>query len=218
MQKTWLLILFTVMVCTIASAQRNRLEFTDIKIKTDFLATPIYRLDNYSSALKTNEKWLIVNTSYRVPRFKATQGKNQWLDDLRVETEIIFSALYQGRPVWAYATGRTEYWAIELDGKDHRTMVAVPPQVLKRYGSEKNYKNLKIYVRVSFLDARTNSLYGRAIVGSGADAKLNSVFETLSGPLGSALRLPNVVMSLEKSPWSLIDIDYQEMLKPEAGK
>lgn len=218
MQKIWFVILFIVMSCTIITAQSNRLEFTNIKIKTDFLATPIYRLDNFSSGLKSNKKWLIVNTSYKVPQFKAGQGMNQWLDDLRVETEIIFSALYQGRSVWAYATGKTEYWAVELDGKEHRTMVVVPPQVLQRYGSAKNYKNLQLYVRVSFLDSKTNSLYGRAIVGSGADAKLNSYFETLSGPLGSALRLPNVVMPLEKSPWALIDIDYQEMLKPETGK
>lgn len=218
MQKIRFMILFIVMTCTIASVQGNRLEFTDIKIKTDFLATPVYRLENFSSGLKSNKKWLIVNTSYKVPRIKAPQNVNHWLDDLRVETEIIFSAIYQGRTVWAYATGKTEYWAIELDGKEHRTMVVVPPQVLQRYGSAKNYKSLQLYVRVSFLDSKTNALFGRAVVGSGADAKLNSVFETLSGPLGSALRLPNVVMPLEKSPWALIDIDYQEMLKPETGK
>lgn len=218
MRKIWIVIFFIVMTGTFAFAQSNRLEFTNIKIKTDFLSTPVYKLDNFSSGLKSDKKWLIVNTSYRVPLFKATKGMNQWLDDVRVETEIIFSALYQGRAVWAYATGKTEYWAIELDGKDHSTMAVVPPQVLQRYGSVKNYKNLQVYVRVSILDSKTNTLFGRAIVGPGADAKLNTVFETLSGPLGSALRLPNVVMPLEKSPWALIDVDYQEMLKPETGK
>ncbi|MFA6658443.1 MAG: hypothetical protein WCS25_01965 [Victivallaceae bacterium] len=217
MQKLWFVILFVVTTCITVTAQGTRIEFKNIKIKTEFLSAPVYKLDNFTSGLKSDKKWLMVNTSYRTPNIKAHQG-NEWIDNIRVETEIIFSALFQGKPVWAYATGKTEYWAIELDGKDHRSMALLPPQVLHRYGDAKNYKNLKVYVRVSFYLSRNNLLLGRSVAGSRADAQLNSVFETISGPLGSALRLPNVIVPLEKSPWALIDVDYQEMLKPEEGK
>lgn len=218
MCKTCLVTVIAAMLCCSVLAQGSRKADFKMTVKTDFLPTPVYVLSNYDSSMpSSSSQWLAIIVSYYPPAIR--DGADYlWVDDIRMDVELVFAAKYQGKNIDAYATGKIDFWAIQFDGKKHNAMMLLPPQVLQRYGAEKmaNYKKLKIYTRVKFTNTRNNSIIGTAIVGSNSEkeADLNAAFNQLASPVAAVLRLPNMVLPVEKTPWRFIDIDSYDMTKP----
>jgi hypothetical protein len=188
-------------------------------LKTEFLPTPVYVLSNYDNEVPSlSSQWLAIKVTYTPPSVK--DGSDYlWVDDIRMDVELMFSAKYQNKSIMGYATGKIEFWAIQFDGRRHQAMMMLPPQVLQRYGDQtaSNYRKLKIYTRVKFTNTRNNSVIGMLIAGSNANDKeteINRVFDQLSSPVAAVLRLPNLILPVEKTPWRFIDMDSYDMIKP----
>ncbi len=216
MYKTCLVAVIAGMLCVSAWAQRS--EF-NVSVKVEFLPTPVYVLTNYDNEVPSLKvQWLAIKVTYTPPGIK--DGKDYaWVDDIRMETELMFSAKYNNQEIMAYTTGRVDFWAIQLDGQKHQAMMLLPPQVLQRYGNQtvNNYRKLKIYTRVKFINTKNNAVLGTVIAGgSGSDKEsdINAAFNQVSSPVAAVLRLPNLVLPVEKTPWSLINLDSYDMIKP----
>ncbi len=205
--------------CAGAYAQANRLEFSKLSATSEFLPTPVLRFENYDSeTAKSNQQWLAIRANYTPSKVSGVSG-TFWLDNVRMEVEVMFSASYQGKPVMAYTTGRVDFWSIPFDGKKHTAMMLVPPQVLQRYSESNggNYKKIKTYVRVTFVNSSNNSILGRIVGGNEKANVINAAFEQISSPVSPALKLPNLILPVEKTPWALIDIDSYDLTKPPTG-
>ncbi len=210
-------------LCFGAWAQSSRRMEMKMSVKTEFLPTPVYVLSNYDNTVPSvNSQWLAIKVTYTPPAVKAGTGY-LWVDDIRMDVELMFSARYQDKPIMAYATGQVVFWSIPFDGKRHQAMMMLPPQVLQRYGdqSPSNYRKLKIYTRVKLTNTQNNSVIGMQIAGnsgSARDSEINAAFNQLASPVAAVLRLPNMVLPVEKTPWRFIDIDSYDMTKPSTDR
>lgn len=214
LRKYWMVVILG-LLCAGVYAQ-NRLEFSKLSIRTEFLPTPVLRFENYDSeAPRSNQQWMAIRVAFTPDKVSGTSSI-LWLDNVRMEVEVMFSASYQGKSVMAYTTGRVDFWSIPLDGKKHNAMMLIHPQVLQRYGDQasNNYRKLKIYSRVTFINANNNSVLGRLVGGNEKANIINAAFNEVSSPISGALKLPNLILPVEKTPWALIDIDAYDMTKP----
>ncbi len=223
MYKTCFVAVMAGALCFGAWAQSSRRAEMKMTVKTEFLPTPVYVLSNYDNTVPSvNSQWLAIKVTYTPPATKV--GSDYlWVDDIRMDVELMFSARYQDKPIMAYATGQVVFWAIQFDGRRHQAMMMLPPQVLQRYGDQtaSNYRKLKIYTRVKFTNTRNNSIIGMQIAGSSGstrESEINAAFNQLASPVAAVLRLPNMVLPVEKTPWSLIDIDSYDMIKPSSDR
>lgn len=219
MLKTCFVAVIAGVLCFGVWAQSGRRVDFKMSVKTEFLPTPVYVLNNYdNNAPSLSSQWLAIKVTYTPPVIK--DGSDYvWVDDIRMDVELIFSARYQGKPIAAYATGKIDFWAIQCDGKRHQAMMLLPPQVLQRYGDQtaSNYRKLKIYTRVKFTNTRNNSVIGMQIAGGNAndkEADINNAFNQLSSPVAAVLRLPNLVVPVDRTPWKFIDMESYDLVKP----
>ncbi|MFA7231160.1 MAG: hypothetical protein WC071_07800 [Victivallaceae bacterium] len=215
------------MVCSLAvffsilsglnAQMQARGSFKNIQIHVKFLNTPQITVDNYPNSLKSDTKWLAFEVSYTAPRIATGQNNYDWLDDVTMEVDVLFPAAYKGQEIMALMTGSTTYWSIQLDGKKHQALMAVPPQVIARYSRPgTKYKENTILARVSFY-TKNRILLGSGIsdVKNVSERKAYELFEKYSGPVSNALKLENFILSRSKTPWAFIQYDYYDMIKEQ---
>ncbi len=194
--------------------------FKNVQVKARFQQTPSFQVSNYSASNQSNCEWLVLNISYIVPG--ATRpGESVWVDDVSIEAEILFMAEYQGKSVMAMVTGQTLYWSIEMDGKTHQELMAVPDKIFKRYTRNLSYKTMPVFGRVIFYSK------SRTILGGGyfyvnqnniTDKDVAGMFEKYNGPVSNSLKIENMIFPRDKSPWATVQYDFYDLIKPEIKK
>ncbi len=194
--------------------------FRNIQVKAKFQPSPLYQTTNYSSANQNNCEWLVLSITYIVPG-GTKPNESVWLDDVSIELEILFQADYQGKKVMALVTGKTLYWSIEMDGKKHQEIMAVPPEIFKRYTKTPTYKTIPVVGRIIFYSK------SRSVLGGGyfevnqkgaTDKDISGMFEKYNGPVSNALKIENMIFPRDKSPWAAIQYDFYDLIKPEVKK
>jgi hypothetical protein len=187
-----------------------------LQAKVKFQPTPVAQVNNYPSSNQSSCDWLAVHITYNTPSLKDKNGY-KWLDDVTIETEILFPAEFGGKNVLALLTGKTLYWSLEMDGKKHQEMMLVPPQIIKRLGGNTTSKSIQsIAVKVSFY-TKDRVLLGTAYADPKGmtDKDTAALFEKYSGPINNSLKLENTVLSRDKTPWADVNYDYYDLIKIE---
>lgn len=195
--------------------------FKNVQVKARFQQTPSYQVSNYSSSNQSNCEWLVLNISYIVPG--ATKpGESVWLDDVSIEAEVLFTADYQGKRVMAMVTGQTLYWSIEMDGKTHQEIMAVPDKIFKRYTRNPTFKTMPVFGRVIFYSKARTILGGGYFYvnqsGTITDKEIADMFEKYNGPVSNSLKIENMIFPRDKSPWATVQYDFYDLTKPEIKK
>jgi hypothetical protein len=195
--------------------------FKNVQVKARFQQSPVYQAANYSASNQSNCEWLVLNISYTAGG-GTKSNEPVWLDDVSIEAEILFLADYQGKKVMALVTGKTIYWSIEMDGRKHQDIMAVPPGIFKRYTLNPTFKTIPVVGRVIFY-SKSRSILGGGYFdvnqkGSIADREIAGMFEKYNGPVSNSLKIENMIFPRDKSPWSAIQYDFYDLLKPEIKK
>ncbi|MHB9138988.1 MAG: hypothetical protein ACYC4Q_06260 [Victivallaceae bacterium] len=203
--------LLTAMVGIETMAQSSDV-FKNIQVKAKFQVSPVYQVNNYSNANQSGCEWLVLNITYFTPK-----TTDPWLDDVSVEAEILFPAEYQGKSVMAQITGKTTYWSVEMNGKTHQEIMAVPPDIFRRYTRGSSISKIQIAGRLIFYSK------SRAVLG-GAYFEFNQrignkdiagLFAKYNSPVSNSLKVENMILSRDKSPWANIQFDFYDLIKPE---
>ncbi len=200
--------------------------FRNIMIKPQWGATPLPGSKNYPSSNRSGlGRWYMIKINYTTPKVDDGRKKVKWLDDITMNVEILFPGEYEGKQATARMSGSVEFWSIPLDGKVHNALMLVPPQIIQRYARVgDSYKRIPIFIKVSFLNSANrlmavkyyssaNGFTERA--AAAAFAKAGS-----SGRItvGGILKVGDVILSRDKTPWSSINWEHYELIKPQSAK
>lgn len=190
--------------------------FRNIQVKAKFQVSPIYQVNNYSNSNQSGYEWLTLNIYYSTPR-----ASDPWLDDVSLEVEILFPGEYDGKSVMAQVTGKTTYWAIEMNGKTHQEIMAVPPEIFRRYARNSSVTKTQVIGRVIFYSKSRSVLGGTYFELNQrnlSNKDIAGLFAKYNGPVSNSLKIENMILPRDKSPWSNIQYDFYDLIKPEIKK
>jgi hypothetical protein len=194
--------------------------FRNVKVEVKLLDTPLINVNNYPNSLRSGSgKWLALEISYYPPKSYIKSNKFVWVDDVKLEAQVLMPAYYNGRDVMALMTGSVVYWSIPMDGKKHYAMLLVPPQIIKRY-SRPNIKMRKdsVLARVALVTKNKDTLFVAYARSSVSSSRANQLFARYNQPISNALRLDNAVLPRSKTPWAFIRYDYYDLIKEKQEK
>ncbi|OGV49583.1 MAG: hypothetical protein A2X49_06370 [Lentisphaerae bacterium GWF2_52_8] len=193
----------------------------DVEVKVTF--EPTCLAANGSSTIKADSRWMLITVTY-LAETKGSSGKSSnpdWIDNLTLKFETLLPAIYQGKDVYSLMSGKVVLWAVPGDGERHKEVGFIPPQVLKRYArpgmkfSSTEAKNIE--ARVSFYN-KDQQLLGRAYATrKGAEKEAAARFSRAETELG-VLKLEDVILSRDKTPWAVVDFDFYDLIKAEGSK
>ena len=226
------MLLGVVMTSTVSGETFLNNEKLDLKVFT----TPQSSISDSDSSKSGVQKknWLRLKFSFKTPKtyvaksFKSSK-QLKWQDDVTVRAEILMPSFYNGKKSLAYLNGETKYAAIQLDGKEHLGRFFVQPYYFERYLRPDNAfpqtSGLKEFkVKLTFLD-KSNKTIGLIYLENGKQVELKNS-KKLSGYWKGALgasttdvqKYENVVLGVDKTPWSDVRLDSYEFIKPEEEK
>ncbi len=194
--------------------------FSIDKVLTKLRPTPIYTIQNYSNSTSSaTKRWMEVSITYKPPtrKLKKNNLKYTWLDDVTMEVEVLFKAMFNNKQVMAHARGKVDYWSIRMDGKTHYAMMLLHPQILARYGLNSRYKDDDFMAVVSFYRGGTLIFKAFSTHRKYSRTQIMKIFKKYSGRLKAAnyLELGDVLLSRKKSPWAFVEYSKYDMIKPE---
>ena len=211
-------------------AANGRFEIKNIRLFTR--PTPVPKYENETSASKAakNTRWLCVEAIF-IPQ--AISGKaDPWYDDVTMEGMLVISHP-GGKVSTVVLTGKTRFFTIPADGKQHIGMFYVPAKILSRYLGTWNGEQPPV-------DAARISFYapGKVLLGegfwerSGKKGKFvpekskthRAVSDRMKGyeNSSSVTTLRGGLYSKEKTPWvyynyDLYDLIYDNVLQEDSG-
>jgi len=216
-----LLLPMVVIAQTPGSSKNNE----DPVVKLLIKETPNIKFANEANIEKGGpSKWVVVEVEFFAAEKKVARDKFSWIDDLRVQFDILVPSTYNGKPVTAMLSGETIYWGIPFDGKQHLIDGFVPPQILNRYlreGVKLNKGTVEDFeARISLYtkDKRLLARYFNA-KKEGAAAELARRFsQAEDGVTGGVIHVKNAIYPRNKSPWQYVNFGSMDLIKIEENK
>jgi hypothetical protein len=192
--------------------------FKSGSVKLEYRPSPLFYLFNESATNKAGSPgWLLVKVKYNALS-KKRGGKAIWLDDITMETEVIISgASYKTKIVTAHLKGKTVFWSIPLDGKTHKAIGCIPPQVISRFSPKGNKINSsKMIARVTFY-TKSRKIIMRAYSSSGK--RVRDYFSKIDGAVSSSiLTVEDIIMPRNKTPWGVYNYELYDVIKPDSQR
>lgn len=214
--KAIFLVLFS-LTAFVSSGQSSAKWLKSGSLKLEYRPSPLFYLFNESATNKAGSPgWLLLSVKYEAMNRKRG-NKALWLDDITMESEVILQGIYKSKSVTVLLKGKTVFWSIPMDGKKHKAIGCIPPQVIARFARKGNKIELsKIIARVTFYTP------GRKILmrlHSSSSNKVKSYFSRMSGSVSSGiLTVEDIIMPRNKTPWGVFNYELYDIIKPDSPK
>ena len=185
-------------------------------------STPVPKYDNESSRARSGGKnrWLRAYVDF-IPEAKKTG--DAWYDDVTMEGTLVI--VREGKEArYVVLSGKTRFFTIQADGKDHTGVFYVPPMLLARYCGDAQgaLKAVRMF-RVAFYGP------GRVLLGegywavSGKKGQLvlpdSRIYKDVADrmkeyekPYRNVTFLRGGLYSKEKTPWVYFDYDFYDLI------
>ena len=215
--KSVFLVLFF-LTAFVANSQSSGKWFKSGSVKLEYRPSPLFYLFNETATNKAGSPgWLLVKVKYS-PISRKRGGKAIWLDDITMETEVVFPGNYKSKDVTVLLKGKTVFWSIPMNGKKHQAFGCIPPQVISRYARKGNKIELsKIIARVTFYTADRKPIM-RMYSSSGSRIR-NYFSSKVDGAVSSGLlTVYDIVMPRNKTPWGVYNYELHDVIKPDPQK
>jgi len=208
---------------TLSLCAQDALEIkeSDIDVKLEFVESPKIGADNVpptSSSTLSGSKWLEVSVVFVMP-LKADPKTKQplWIDDMSLTARILLPSDYRGERVTAMLSGHEVFMSVPCDGKKHRASLYVPHVVLARYAASDLKLNKttakELPAAVLFQTKQQQPIgAGFCIPRNSSRANVYTAFKTADTKL-NILRLEDVIIPRELTPWAHLDFDSYETPK-----
>jgi len=217
----WLMLCFFPLLTFAQTSGKNE----DPIVKLLLKETPNIKFANEANIEKGGtSKWLVVEVEFVATEKKVSRDKYSWIDNLRVQFDILIPSTYNGKPVYALLSGETIYWGIPLDGKQHLIDGFVPPQVLHRYlrdGVKLSKTVLDDFdARISLYtkDKRLLARYYNVKKANGVGEVSRRFDQAEDGVTGGVIRVKDAIYPRNKSPWQYVSFGSMDLIKPDESK
>lgn len=192
-------------------------------ISTSLRSTPVPQYNNVNSRAKTGGKnrWLRLQVTF-IP--SSEDKKISWYDDVTMEGCLVI--LRPEKPVsYVVLSGKTRFFTIPADDREHQGFFYVPPVILNRYCGDAAgaLKAIRMF-RVSFYGP------GRVLLGEGfwavsgrSSGELvttrSKTYRTVAArmkeyekPYRNVAFLQGGLYSKERTPWVYFDYDFHDLI------
>lgn len=198
-----------------AGAARQAL-ISDVKIDTQVVDTPIYKVMNVPEKPWKQKKWIQVEVDFTTA---ASRKENESLENVTVEYELLLPT-EDARNPYALISGKATYWAFALDGGAHHLVAFVPPRIIEKFASGKKFNNneaKKFDVKVEF--KMNDTLIGMGFSqpkGTTVQATAKKFADTKTSL--SLQRQKDGILGQDKTPWAYLNYEYYEQANPDLAK
>jgi hypothetical protein len=202
----------------VANAQTQGKIFKSGAIKLEYRPSPLFYMFNESATNKAGSPgWLLVRVKYS-PVSRKSGNKILWLDDITMETEVVIPGSYETKDVTVLLKGKTVFWSIPMDGKDHQAIGCIPPQVIARFARKGNkIETSKMIARVTFFTRDRKPII--RIYSSSSNRVRDYFSSKVDAAVSSGLLIVNdIVMPRNKTPWGAFNFDLYDVIKPDPQK
>ena len=204
------------------------------KIRCFSRSTPIPRYENDDSSSKTAKKnqWLCLETIFIPESMSSTAKAEQWYDDITMEGTVVLARPAGKGISYIVLTGKTRFFTIQADAKQHIGMFYVPSKILARYLGTWNGEPPIEMAKVAFY-APGRILLGEGYWAQGSGKKGKFVPVTGKDYRAVAERMKKYeknttlrggLYSKEKTPWVYYeygkyenDLIYDNVLQQDSG-
>lgn len=214
MKKKLLLHSFAVFAFLLSSTSlySQKALFKDIKITPKWAYDPGFTTGTViQRGTKTQLKWLQLDVDYTTAALKNTK----WLDNVTLEYKILLPKTSRRRVV---LSGKVDYWAIQMDGEVNHAQAFIYPKILLRYASGLKIKKKELQdLRITLTFIQNESIVGmgtykpRRLKKKSANALANDLRKAMADRM--TIKVNHTVFSRDETPWSIININYYELIK-----
>ncbi len=204
------------MIQTLSSQEQL---FRDITIQCSFVNTPQINAANVTNLLTSKlDWWLQIDVAYKTADKSAGKGSNkrpEWLDDVTFKYEILLPGM--DKEV-THLSGRTTFWSIPLDGKEHHDAAYVHPRFIQRYSPEiKTTASFAKDIHIKLSIELNGATIGGAFHPSKKARDVAELFlKATRDP--KIIRVENSIFGRDKTPWAILNCDYYELIKVDSGR
>ncbi len=193
--------------------------FKDVTMQCSFVNTPQINAANVTNLLSPKlDWWLEIDVSYKTLEKITGRGSNkkpEWLDDVTFKYEILLPGT--DREI-THLSGKTTYWSIPLDGKEHHDVCFVHPRFLQRYSPEiKTTASFAKDINIKLTIELNGALIGGAYHPTRKAKEVAELFQKATRD-PKITRVDNSIFSRDKTPWAILNCDYYELIKVESGR
>jgi len=187
-----------------------------------FRTTPIQKYENASNTSRVSSKtrWFVLHSTF-VPSPRSSG--EQWYDDITMEgTAVIVRNTGKKNTEYVVLTGKTRFFTIPADGKQHPGIFYISPKILDRYCGWADPKSVRA-AKVAFYGN------GRVLLGSGilaADGKrmkmlvpgsnawkdAEAMIKKFDRNYSNVIVLRGGLYSKEKTPWVHFRYDFYDLI------
>ena len=189
------------------------------KIEFNSIGSPTY---GNNKGKVQNANWVVVVVEYTPgylpagkkvnPKVVAKAREGAWIDDVTLDVDVEIPGERDKKTV---LSGRTEFWTVQLDGRNHVALMLVPPQILERYlplkgRSEQTVRLADIKVQAIFRNKEGKEL---GVGYFNCPRKLEDAADYFQQSLAASNVIKGAVMPRHKTPWLYHQIDNYDLLK-----
>lgn len=222
-----LLVLSLFSVSAALSAATDRTAFAKIKVELKMEQPPVTNVSRSPASnprVTQGHKWLVLKVGY-APQSPRDGGPNQsnFLDDVKMTVLCTFPVGGASRTgAYGMFKGEQTFWTVCCDGRQHVTMMFVPPHLLQRYlymldpyTGMRNLNKGDCKVEVVFTDRNGREL-GRGYYGvPGSADKQDAYFRKLEAQIPENHIVDGAFMVRGATPWRTMEPDQFDFVKPE---
>ena len=188
---------------------------SDVKVDTQFVDTPIYKVMNVPEKPWKQKKWIQIEVEFTTASAKR-DGES--LDNVTVEYELLLPTDDPKNP-FALLSGKASYWAFALDGGTHHLVAFVPPRIVEKFTAMKSIKNAdakKFDVKVEF---KMNG----ALIGAGYSQSKGTTLQATAKKFAdtntslSLQRQKDGILGQDKTPWAYLNYEHYEQANPDSS-
>jgi hypothetical protein len=146
-----------------------------------------------------------------------------WIDDFTALCKLLIPAEYNGKKVTALLTGKSVFTSVPCDGLKHRISMFVPPVIISRYTAA-DFKTSKSQAKdipcLILFQTKQQVTLGAGLQVPRDTTRINVInnFKTADSDVSQGiLKLEDVVLPRERTPWASLDFDAFEMPKSFMG-
>ena len=208
---------FSFMVASnVYSQGAGRSLISDVKIDTQLVDTPIWKVANVAEKPWKQRKWIQIEVDFTTA---TSRRENESLDNVTVEYELLLPTEDSKNP-YALLSGKVLYWAFALDGGAHHLVVFVPPRMVEKFAQGKKINSTE----ARKFDVKVEFKMNDALIGAGFSQPKGTTIQATSRKFSdtktslSLQRQKDGILGQDKTPWANLNYDYYEQVSPDSSK
>ena len=161
---------------------------------------------------RLTNSWLLIFIDY------TPQGKNQWLDDVELDMEVLIpDDAKKAKSSYVVFSGKIPFRFVLMDGRTRTAVMAIPPHFLERYLPRmRKLTAAAVNIRAVFRDSKGREL-GIGYYPSRSEKDSKEFFEKiLKKP--TTYTVEDSVLPREETPWQFMNYDQSDLVRTRQNK